>query len=285
MFFCLKFALWFAALVGGLGLLETGCAADGAGDFEVGEDFALGEVGGGAGLGADLVGVGDDLLHEVAALQISLLHLAEFELPVAGEFRRVEAFDLHFADEGNQSHAAAGDEEFAAFAGEVFLGNKAFDRRRAGGGGAESALGHGFAEGLVVDEFPGTFHGGEQGGFGHPGGWFGFLGEHDDRIGVGGFNCSYGDEFVFPGGDARAAAVDFEPAGFHKDAAFGFETILLDAGEAGGLLELGGGVENGDEAFDDHVVELLLGLGELGEFTGGNDGKVIRDFLGVEHAA
>ena len=139
-------------------MFEARRAAHRAGDFEVGEDFAFREVGGGAGLGADLVGVGDDLLHEIAALENSLLHLAEFELPIACQFRRVESFNFHLADEIDEAHAAAGNEEFAAFAGEVFLGDQALDGRRAGGGCAETALGHGFAERFVVDEFAGAFH-------------------------------------------------------------------------------------------------------------------------------
>ena len=36
----------------------------------------------------------------------------------------------------------------AAVAGEVFLGDEAFDDGGAGGGGAEAALGHGLARGL-----------------------------------------------------------------------------------------------------------------------------------------
>ena len=79
-------------------------------------------------------------------------------------------------------------------------------------------------------------------------------------LGGGGFPGADGDEFVLAGGDAGAAAVDFEPAGFDEDAAFGLEGVGRsrgDAGEAGGLLELGVRVEDGDEALDDHVVELL----------------------------
>ncbi len=274
-FFRFEFAFRFAAFVGRLGLFEAGSAAHRAGDFKVVEDFAFGEISGFAGVGADLIRVGDDFLHEIAALQVALLHLAEFEFPIAGEFRRVEALDIHFPDEVDEAHACAGDVEFATFAGEVFLGDKPLDDCGAGGGSAEAALGHCIAEGFVVDEFSGAFHGGEQGGLGHAGGRFGFLREHFDGFDAGGLAGGDGAEFVFAGGDTWAAAVDFEPAGFDEDTAFGFEAILVDVGEAGGLLEFGGWVEHGDEALDDHVVELLFGFGEFGDLAGGDDGEVI----------
>ena len=60
---------------------------------------------------------------------------------------------------------------------------------------------------------------------------------------------------------------------------------MFDAGQARRLLEFGGRVEDGDEALDDHVVELLFGLAEFGELTRRNDGKVIRNLLAVEHTA
>ena len=58
-----------------------------------------------------------------------------------------------------------------------------------------------------------------------------------------------------------------------------------DAGEAGGLLKLGGRIEHGDEALDDEVVHFLFGIGEFGGFAGGDDGKVVRDFFIIEDAA
>ncbi len=185
--------------------------------------------------------------------------------------------------------------ELAAVAGEVFLGDETLDGGRTGGGSAEATLGHGFAKGFVVDELAGTFHGGEERGFGHPGRWLGFLREELDGFDAGGFTGVDGAKLVLSGGDTGAAAVDFEPAGFDEDAAFGFEGVQarrlcplpggIDAGEAGRLLELGDRIEDGDEALHDHVVELLLGLAEFGELAGRDDGKVIGDLLAVENAA
>ena len=65
-----------------------------------------------------------------------------------------------------------------------------------------------------------------------------------DVLDGGGFAGGDGNEFVLAGGDAGAAAIDFEPAGFDEHAAFGLEGVrdgrMGNAGEAGGLLELGG---------------------------------------------
>ena len=218
-----------------------------------------------------------------------MLHLAEFVFPIAGQARRVEALDLHLADEVDEAHAAAGDVEFAAVAGEVFLGDEALDGGGAGGGCAEAALGHGFAQGFVIDEFPGAFHGGEQGGLGHAGRRLGFLVKDLDGLHGGGFTGGDGHEFVLAGGDSHGAAIDFEPAGLGEDAAVGPEGVgggrAGNAGQAGGLLELGGRIENGDEAFHDHVVNLLLGVAEFGDLAGGDDGEVIGDLLVIEDAA
>ena len=118
---------------------------------------------------------------------------------------------------------------------------------------------------------------------------------------MGGFTGADRAELVLACGDAGAAAINFEPAGFHQDAAFGFEYVRtgetpvlrhrrnacapFDAGEARRLLKLGGRIEDGDEALDDHVVKFLFGFAELGELAGRDDGKVIRDFFAVENAA
>ena len=49
--------------------------------------------------------------------------------------------------------------------------------------------------------------------------------EDFDGVDVGGFAGADRDEFVLAGGDAGAAAVNFEPAGFDEDAAFGLEGV------------------------------------------------------------
>ncbi len=53
----------------------------------------------------------------------------------------------------------------------------------------------------------------------------------------------------------------------------------------GEMLELGVRIEDGDEALDDHVEDFLLGVAEFRGFAGGDDGKVVGDFLVVENSA
>ena len=107
-------------------------------------------------------------------------------------------------------------------------------------------------------------------------------------IGLGGFAFGDSDQAVLAGGDAGLPAVNFQPAGDYEDAAFRFENILRgirgNGGKAGGLLELRMRIEDGDETFHHHIIDLLLGLGELGGVAGWDDGKVIGDFIGVEYA-
>ncbi len=189
----------------------------------------------------------------------------------------------------DETHAAAGDVELAAVAGEVFLGDEPFDGCRAGGGCAKTALGHRLAQRLVVDEFARAFHRGEQGGLGEARRRLGFLVNHLDGPDGGGFSNGDGNELVLAGCDADAAAINGEPTGLGEDAAFGLEGVndrrMGDAGQAGGLLELGGWVEDGNETFDDHVIDLLLGVTEFRGLAGGYDGKVIGDFLAIEDPA
>ena len=76
-----------AALVGGVGLLEGFRTTDRAGGVEVGEDLVLEFFRAGVGFVDDLLGVVDDLLHELVTLELALLHLTQFVFPVAGEAR------------------------------------------------------------------------------------------------------------------------------------------------------------------------------------------------------
>ena len=98
MLFNLEFAIWFAAFVGGVGLPEGGRSANRAGGHKVVEGLALGVGSEFAGFGDDVVGVGDDFAHEIGALEVAVLHLAEFEFPIAGEHWRVEALNVHLAN-------------------------------------------------------------------------------------------------------------------------------------------------------------------------------------------
>ncbi len=288
-FFHRELATRLAALVGGIGLAKRRRMAGGARGFEVREALFFGGLGVAAGFFDDFAGVAFDLVHEVLAAEFSLLHEAEFVFPVASEGWGAEAVDFHFADEANERHAVGGDVEVAAIAGEVFLGDEALDDSGAGGGGAEAAVGHGFGEGFVVEEFASAFHGGEQGGFVESSRGLGGIGLDFDVDGLGFLVGRNGDHFVFVRGYAWAAAIDFHPTGFDEDFAVGFESIgeggvVNDAGDAAGELELGGGVEDGDEAFGDEIEDFLFEVAELREGAGGDDGEVVADFFVIEDA-
>ena len=100
-FFRFKFALGLAAFVGRLSLLEVDGATHRAGGFEIGKDLAFCEIGRLTGFATNLVSVGDNLLHEITALEKTLFHLAKFELPVAGESWRVKSLNFHFSNKRN----------------------------------------------------------------------------------------------------------------------------------------------------------------------------------------
>ena len=84
-FFEREFAIESAAFESCIGLFEFGRAALRAGGLEVGKCLAFGGFGMGASFVNDLAGVGLDLVHEVIAAEVTLLHLAQFVFPIAGE--------------------------------------------------------------------------------------------------------------------------------------------------------------------------------------------------------
>ena len=74
----------------------------------------------------------------------------------------------------------------------------------------------------------------------------------------------------------RLAPIHFEPAGRYQHLAFGFELMLGNRGDARGLQELGGRVENRQKAPNDHVVELGFRLAQrLGRLQRRDDRKVV----------
>ena len=84
-FFEREFAIESAAFESCIGLFEFGRAALRAGGLEVGKCLAFRGLGMGASFVNDLAGVGLDLVHEVIAAEVTLLHLAQFVFPIAGE--------------------------------------------------------------------------------------------------------------------------------------------------------------------------------------------------------
>ena len=86
----------FAALVGGVGLLELGSIAVWAGALEVvertGNDFLVVAT----RFLDNTLGEFFDLVHESVTSEFSFFHLVKFCLPVASHFRTSEWLDVHF---------------------------------------------------------------------------------------------------------------------------------------------------------------------------------------------
>ena len=80
-------------------------------------------------------------------------------------------------------------------------------------------------------------------------------------------------------------AIDREPARIDQHLALGLERFALDARDARGDQRLGGRIEDRQEALDDHVVELLLGFGQvLGRLQRRNDREVVGNLGVVENS-
>ena len=298
-----ELALCFVALVGCVRLLEDGGPALGAVALEIGEGAVDGLVVMGAGLCHDILREGLDLAHEGFPVELTLFHLAELGFPVPGHGRGGEGLDIHFLKELDEAKALPGDVEVAAVPREVFLSEESLDGGRTGGGGAETALGHGFPEILVLDEFASALHGREESGLGEASGRVGFFFLELDFPGFGILTFVDGDEFVLAGGDSDAPSIDGEPAGIGEDLTVGLKCIggtfyrfrgagddegarlrMIDGGEAPGDLEFGVREEDRNKAFYDHVVEFLLGVIDLDDTTGRNDGEVVGHLGVVEDA-
>lgn len=192
--------------------------------------------------------------------------------------------DAEAAKECDEGEAFRGDDEFLALAEEVAVEQQAFDRLRAGGGGAESALRHGLGEFLVLDEFAGAFHGGKERGFGVARGRAGLVLFDFEGFGFGRFaGLDRGDIGILASG---VFSINGEPTRIGENFAIGLEGFLLDARDAGGDLEFGDREKCSDEAARDHVIDFQL---EVIEFAGRNAGRddreVVGDFGGVENAA
>ena len=283
-----KSAIRGAAFVGGVGSFKAFGSAVGAGAVKVGEDAVDHDVHVLLSASDKVFSEVGDLLHEDGAGQFALLHLAEFGFPVAGHGGGDEGLDFHFFEKFDEAESLAGSKQFAGFAGDILLADEAFDDVGAGGGSAETALGHRFAKVVVGEKFARSFHRGKEGGFVVACGWIGLFVFAMDFGDFSVFALFDRDEFVFAGGDTEGASVDREPAEFDEDFSVGAEGVLdvvgLDGGEAFGDLENGVGVENGEEALGDEVVELAFFFREFDNATSGDDGEVIGDLGVVEDA-
>ena len=163
---------------------------------------------------------------------------------------------------------------------QILFAEQVFDDLRAGGRRAETAAGHRGLEFFVVDHLTRAFHRREQRRFAVAGGRTGRRGGELDVVGAHAFAGFDRDEVALVAVLAFAA-VYRQPARVHQHLAFGLERLAFDAGDARGDEVFGRWVEDREEALDDHVVELLLGLGKvLGRLQRRDDGEVVGD-LGV----
>ena len=227
-----------------------------------------------------------DLFHELRTREPPVLHLLELELPFAGQFRLRELLDAQPAQQRQQHECLAGGLQFGVVPMDVLLGNQVLDDLRARRRRAESALGHRFAQFLVLDELAGAFHRAEQGGFGKARRRFGLRLLHFDFLRLHAFACLDGHELVAAfTGLGGLAAIDFKPAGLHEHLALAFERLALDAGDARGDQELRRRIKDREKTPHDHVVNLLLGFGKVMRHgVGGDDGEVVAHLRVVEDA-
>jgi hypothetical protein len=80
-------------------------------------------------------------------------------------------------------------------------------------------------------------------------------------------------------------APDGAPTGDDEDFASRAEVMFTDECRADGLLEFGHREEDGDEAADDEVVDLLFDVGQaVRDGARRDDGEVVTDLLIVEDA-
>ena len=199
-----------------------------------------------------------------------MFDLLELIFPFARHLRFGENAHLLGVQELVELEGLGERDEFLALALDVGLGEKFLDGRGARSRSAEPAFLHGFGEGFVVDELTRVFHRAEKRGFVVTGRRLGgvFLDVDTVDLGLGG--CAVGGS---EGGEARGAflvlvffglgflAPDGAPTSDDEDFASRAEIMFTDEGRTDGLLEFGHREEDGDEATDDEVVDLLFDVG------------------------
>ena len=195
------------------------------------------------------------------------------------QFRHAQA-----PQQGHQRKGLGGGLQLAACAEQILFVQEPFDDGGASGRGTQAFLAHGRPEFLVVDQFTGAFHDGQEGGFGEPRRRFGLQTADLDRVGVDLFARGYGRE-TRAFGVLGFLAVDSQPPGVEHDLALGLERLVFDPGDAGGNEKLRGGMEHGQKPFYDEVVEFVFDLGEVfGRLDGGDDGEMVGNLGVIEDA-
>ena len=214
-------------------------------------------------------------------------------LPVARQPGRGERVPVEQADD---VQALLGADERARVALDVADVDQALDDRRARRGGADAGVLHRLAQLVVVDQLAGRLHRGEQGGVRVAARRLGLLLRRRDLERPHGLALIelgqrlVGRVVVVGAGGAllEPLAVDAAPARHDEHPAAGAEDVLRDGGLQPGVLEHGVGVEDGEEAPRDHVVDPAVVVGHLVELVlglGRDDRVVVGDLGVVDHAA
>ncbi len=243
-------------------------------------------------LAHDLLGHRGDLGHEGLALEAALLHLRELVLPVAGQLGRGQLLHAQAAQQRHQLEGLGGGDQLAALAQQVLLGEQAFDDGRARGRRAQALLGHGLAQLVVVDQLARAFHRRQQRRFGVARRRLGLQGLDVGVLGADQLARLHRHEHRAAGARLGVLvggflAVDGLPARLDQHLAVGLERVgpgrRLDGGDPRRDLEFGRREEHRQEALDDQVVELGLGLGQAARrLQRRDDGEVVRHLAVVE---
>ena len=234
-----------------------------------------------------------DVAHEVLARLLAVLDLAEPLLPVAGQARRGQRV---LVEQPDHVQALLGGDQRAAVALDVADVDQALDDRGARGGRADAGVLHGLAQLVVVDELARGLHRGQQRRVGVAARRLGDLLLRGDLARVDGLAALELRELlraalVVVGGRLRTRgerllAVDAAPAGHEQDAAGRAEDVRLDGRLQARVLEHGLGMEDGEEAAGDHVVDPPVVVGHLVELVvrvGRDDRVVVGDLRVVDH--
>ena len=187
--------------------------------------------------------------------------------------------------------------ERAAVALDVADVDQALDDRRARGRRADARVLHRLAQLVVVDELAGGLHRAEQRRVGVAPRRLGLLlvATSTSRVSTGLALLELGQLLVAPSSSSAALrspsgslAVDAAPARHEQHPAAGAEDVLGDRRLDARVLEHGLGVEDGEEAARDHVVDAAVVVAHLVERVlgvGRDDRVVVGDLRVVDHAA
>ena len=220
-----------------------------------------------------------------------MLHLAQLVLPLPGHGRARQLLGLHRGQKLQELLGLGCRDQFPLRALDVLRVDEAVDRVGAGRRGSQAAFLHRLGQLVIVDQFAGRFHGGQERRLRVARGRACGLGV-DDRVGDLGLR---GIAVVLVQGGQRLGvlgvvldrglAVHPEPAGEGEDLALGLEGVVGDHREAGRDVELRGWVEGGDKPPGNHVEDLSLHVLEVLRLVDrGDDGKVIGNLRVVEDA-